>query len=34
VYTVGLKHPEGTPAPAEAERIYRALVDGFSFTRS
>jgi len=33
VYTVGLRHPQGTRAPAEAERVYRALVHGFSFTR-
>ena len=33
VYTVGLQHPQGTPAPTEAERVYRALADGFSFTR-
>jgi hypothetical protein len=32
-YTVGLQYPEGTPAPAEAEQVYRALVDGFSFIR-
>ena len=32
VYTVRLQHPQGTPAP-EADRVYRALIDGFSFTR-
>jgi len=32
VYTVGLQQPWGSHT-AEAERIYRALVDGLSFTR-
>jgi|GEM_PF-1267602 len=32
VYRVGLQYPQGSQAGAEAERLYQALIDGFSFT--
>lgn len=32
VYQVGTAYPKGSEKAAEAERVYRALADGFAFT--
>ncbi|HET7232011.1 MAG TPA: hypothetical protein VFJ16_18540 [Longimicrobium sp.] len=32
LYEVSVEYPKGSPAAANAERVFRTLVDGFSFT--
>ena len=34
VYEVGLQHPKGSRSAPNAERVYRTLAEGFSFTES